>query len=104
MGVSLIKPIINRWMWFQLNLSKVECISITTLVFRFSNNSMCTVGMVRCVDFLTAISVCVVHIRAVFIVSPFAGRNRDLGGLPVRIYRGREPTDSAAGGKKNAEI
>jgi len=75
-------------------------IPIKTLVFRFPNNSMCAVGMVRLGNFSTAVSVFADHMRPIFIFRPLAGRIRDLGGLAVCIPKGREPMDSAAGGKK----
>ena len=58
--------------------------------------------MVRFVDFVTAIIVFAVHLRQVFIFRPFPDGSRELGGLPIRFPRGREPMDSAAVAKKSA--
>ena len=64
--------------------------------------------MTRHVKFFTAIDSFAAHIRRIVRFFPSAVRNRVLDLLEVRIPRGRETTDSTAGGKKkngqNTEI
>ena len=59
-----------------------------------------TVDMTRHVQFFTAISIFAVHLRHIVCFLQFAVRNRVLDLLEIRICRGRETTDSTAGGKK----
>ena len=56
--------------------------------------------MTRHVKFFTAIDSFAVHIRRIVCFLQFAVRNRVLDLLKIRIFRGRETTDSTAGGKK----
>ena len=56
--------------------------------------------MTRHVKFFTAIDSLAVHIRRIVCFLQFAVRNRVLDLLEIRIFRGRETTDSTAGGKK----
>ena len=56
--------------------------------------------MTRHVIFFTAIDSFAVHIRRIVCFLQFAVRNRVLDLLEIRIFRGRETTDSTAGGKK----
>ena len=56
--------------------------------------------MTRHVKFFTAIGIFAVHLRHILQFLLFTVRNRVLGRLEVRISRGRETTDFAAGGKK----
>ena len=69
--------------------------AVKTVVFRFSKNSMCAVGMVQRLLSLTAISIPAAQMRPVFTFRPFSGGNRDSGGLPIRISSGRAPTGAA---------